>query len=151
MASPYLLSHSAIGAIFVIYLVGTASSTVAGSLADRFGRQHVLWVMIAVMLGGVALSLLTSLFAVLAGIVAVTFGFFGAHSVASSWVGVRAQTAKAQASALYLFCYYCGSSIIGTLGGVFWASWGWPGLTGLVGVLLIAALAVAFRLFRTAR
>ncbi|MBF9233318.1 MFS transporter [Microvirga sp. BT350] len=146
MAPPYLLSQSAIGAIFVIYLVGTASSTIAGSLADRLGRPRVLGAMIAVMLSGVAMSLLGHLAAILAGIVAVTFGFFGAHSVASSWVGSRAQSAKAQASALYLFCYYLGSSLIGTLGGVFWASSGWWGIASLVSVLLIAALAVALRL-----
>ena len=63
---------------------------------------------------------LRHLLLILAGIVAVTFGFFGGHSIASSWVGSRAVTAKAQASALYLFCYYLGSSAIGTLGGVFW-------------------------------
>jgi YNFM family putative membrane transporter len=83
---------------------------------------------------------------ILAGIVAVTFGFFGAHSIASSWVGNRALTGKAQASALYLFCYYLGSSAIGTLGGVFWSHWGWPGVSALVTLLLTVALSLAIRL-----
>ena len=73
--------------------------------------------MIAIMLAGVALTLFQPLALILCGIVAVTFGFFGAHSIASSWVGSRAIHAKAQASALYLFCYYVGSSAMGTLGG----------------------------------
>ena len=89
---------------------------------------------------GDGLTLFDHLLLILAGIVAVTFGFFGGHSIASSWVGSRAVTAKAQASALYLFCYYLGSSAIGTLGGVFWTRWGWPGVTGLVSLLLLAAL-----------
>ena len=94
------------------------------------------------------MTLFDHLALILAGIVAVTFGFFGGHSIASSWVGNRALTAKAQASALYLFCYYLGSSAIGTLGGVFWTHGSWPGVSGLVTVLLLAALAIAFWLTR---
>jgi YNFM family putative membrane transporter len=103
------------------------------------------------MLAGVALTLLQHLALILAGIVAVTFGFFGAHSIASSWVGSRARLAKAQASALYLFCYYFGSSAIGTIGGVFWTTWGWWGVAGLVSTLLLAALVIAFRLIALSR
>ena len=144
---PYSLSQTAIGAIFAAYLVGTLSSAWIGALAGRLGRRRVLWAMIAIMLGGVALTLFDHLALILAGIVTVTFGFFGAHSIASSWVGNRAHGAKAQASALYLFCYYLGSSAIGTLGGVFWATGGWQAVAGLVGVLLVGALALAFWLF----
>jgi YNFM family putative membrane transporter len=140
---PYSLSQSAIGAIFAAYLIGTWSSAWIGAMADRLGRRRVLWSMIAIMLAGVALTLFDHLLLILAGIVAITFGFFGGHSIASSWVGSRAVSAKAQASALYLFCYYCGSSAVGTLGGVFWTRWAWPGVAGLVTVLLLAALALA--------
>ncbi|MBB3020204.1 YNFM family putative membrane transporter [Microvirga lupini] len=140
---PYSLSQSAIGAIFAAYLIGTWSSAWIGGLADRLGRKRVLWVMIVIMLAGVALTLFDHLVLITAGIVAVTFGFFGGHSIASSWVGSRAVSAKAQASALYLFCYYLGSSSIGTIGGLFWARAGWPGVAGLVAILLLAALSLA--------
>ena len=140
---PYSLSQTAIGAIFAAYLIGTLSSAWIGELAGRLGRRRVLWAMIAIMLAGVALTLSQHLALILAGIVAVTFGFFGGHSIASSWVGNRAVDAKAQASALYLFCYYIGSSAVGTLGGVFWTRWGWGGVAGLVTILLLAALALA--------
>lgn len=140
---PYSLSQTAIGAIFAAYLIGTLSSAWIGELAGRLGRRRVLWAMIAIMLAGVALTLSQHLVLILAGIVAVTFGFFGGHSIASSWVGNRAVDAKAQASALYLFCYYIGSSAVGTLGGVFWTRWGWSGVAGLVTILLLAALALA--------
>ncbi|MBZ6077541.1 MFS transporter [Microvirga puerhi] len=148
IAAPYSLSHSAIGAIFTVYLVGTFSSTFVGHLAGRLGRRKVLWTMILVMLAGLTITLSQNLLLILLGIVAVTFGFFGAHSIASSWVGQRAQIAKAQASALYLFAYYFGSSAVGTLGGVFWSAWNWAGVTALVAVLLLAALGIALWLTR---
>jgi YNFM family putative membrane transporter len=146
VAPPYSLSQTAIGAIFVIYLIGTASSAWVGDLAGRLGRPRVFWVMVGVTLLGAILTLFGSLVLILAGMVTVTFGFFAAHSIASSWVGHRARTAKAQASALYLFCYYFGSSAVGTLGGVFWARFDWWGVVGLVSVLLLAALALGLHL-----
>ncbi|HBP94549.1 MAG TPA: MFS transporter, partial [Pantoea agglomerans] len=49
-------------------------------------------------------------------------------------------------SSLYLFSYYVGSSVAGTLGGVFWHNFGWIGITLFISVLLILALLVAWRL-----
>jgi YNFM family putative membrane transporter len=80
---------------------------------------------------------------VILGVAVVTFGFFGGHSVASSWVGLRAREAKAQAAALYLFFYYLGSSVAGSAGGVFWDHAGWKGVAAFVAVLLLIALSIA--------
>jgi hypothetical protein len=95
-----------VGFIFVVYLVGIVASAWIGSIADRAGRRLVLASMAVVMLAGIALTALRPLPLVIAGVAVVTFGFFGGHSVASSWVGLRATHAKAQAAALYLFFYY---------------------------------------------
>lgn len=81
-----------------------------------------------------------------AGVCCLTVGFFAGHAVASGWVGRLAREAKGQAAALYLLVYYLGSSIMGSIGGHFWASWGWGGVTGLVTVLLVAGLAGAWML-----
>ncbi|MFD0854730.1 MFS transporter, partial [Actinomadura adrarensis] len=71
-----------------------------------------------------------------------TVGFFATHSVASGWVGQQASVARSQASALYLFAYYLGSSIGGTAGGVAFESGGWTG-TGLYVLALLAVALVA--------
>jgi len=78
--------------------------------------------------------------------VRVTAGFFGGHSIASSWVGLRAEKAQAQASALYLFFYYLGSNVAGWVAGWALARAGWPGVVAFVGALALAALLVALRL-----
>ena len=75
------------------------------------------------------------------GIATVTVGFFGAHSIASAWVGRRAGTAKGRASALYLFFYYLGSSVLGSAGGVAWTWRQWPGVVWFC--LLLSAIALA--------
>jgi YNFM family putative membrane transporter len=143
LAAPYYLSHAVVGFIFVVYLVGIFASAWIGSLADRVGRGRVLLMMVGIMLLGIGLTVLRPLLIVVFGIAVITFGFFGGHSVASSWVGLRAHQAKAQAAALYLFFYYLGSSVAGSAGGVFWDMAGWKGVAGFVAGLLVVALLIA--------
>jgi MFS transporter, YNFM family, putative membrane transport protein len=145
LSPAYRLSQSAAGSIFVVYLVGIFASAWIGSLADRVGRGRMLVAMAAIMLAGVALTALAPLVLVIVGIAVVTFGFFGGHTVASSWIGLRARHAKAQASGLYFFFYYMGSSVAGAVGGIFWDKAGWPGVAGFVAILVAIALTIAVR------
>uniref|UniRef100_UPI0039837932 MFS transporter n=1 Tax=Pseudomonas chlororaphis TaxID=587753 RepID=UPI0039837932 len=146
LAEPYHLSQALVGLLSVVYLSGIYSSAKIGALADQLGRRRVLWATIVLMLAGIALTLLAPLALVLIGMLLFTFGFFGAHSVASSWIGRRATKAKGQASSLYLFSYYAGSSIAGTAGGVFWHLAGWNGIGLFIGALLLGALLIAMKL-----
>jgi YNFM family putative membrane transporter len=148
LAPPYNLSQAVVGMIFGIYLVGTFSSPWMGHLAGKLGRRKVLWIAVALMLAGVVLTLVRPLALVMLGIVALTFGFFGAHSITSSWVGRRAGSAKAQASSMYLCSYYVGSSVAGWAGGLFYAAHGWTGVGLFVSALMLAALLIAWRLHR---
>jgi len=143
LAAPYLLSQAAVGFIFVVYLVGIFSSAFIGSRADRVGRGKMLALMTLVMLAGVGLMALHPVAMVVLGVATLTFGFFGGHSVASSWVGLRASSAKAQAAALYLFFYYMGSSLAGSAGGAGWDRYRWLGVEVFLATLLVAALAIA--------
>ena len=147
MAPPYALSQSVVGLIFSVYLVGIFSSSWVGHLAGRLGRRKVLWTMFVLELVGLGMTLLTSLWLIVAGIAVITFGFFGGHSIVSSWVGRRAGAAKAQASAFYLFAYYLGAGIAGAVGGLFYAQHGWPGVAGFVAALFVLSLLFAWRLY----
>ena len=115
-------------------------------VTTRYGRGPVMLFSTGVMLFGLIMTLFTSLWLIFAGMLLFSAGFFAAHSVASSWIGPRAKRAKGQASSLYLFSYYLGSSIAGTLGGVFWHSYGWNGVGGFIALMLVLALLVGARL-----
>jgi YNFM family putative membrane transporter len=145
-APPYGFSQTEIGGLFSVYLVGMVASTVTGSLADRFGRRKMLWATIAVLLVGVELTRADQAAAIILGVAVVTVGFFGAHAICSSWVTRRALTAKAEATSLYLFFYYMGSSVVGSLGGMVYQESGWGGVANLLTVLQVIALAIALRL-----
>ncbi|MGH8053822.1 MAG: MFS transporter [Stenotrophomonas sp.] len=150
-APPYQLSQTVVGLIFTVYLVGSFSSAWMGQLANRLGRGPVLALSFGLVLLGIVLLALPWLVAMAFGIALVTFGFFGGHSVASSWVGVRAGVLRAEASALYLFSYYLGSSVLGALGGVFYTHWGWAGVCGFTLLLTLAGACVAWRLWHQLR
>jgi MFS transporter, YNFM family, putative membrane transport protein len=146
LAPPFSLSQTEIGLIFAVYLCGILSSAWSGSLAGRFGRMTVQPIPLVLMLAGMIMTLSGRLWVIVIGIAVLTLGFFGGHSVASGWVGAEARTNKAQAFSLYLFAYYLGSSIVGSLGGVFWKLGAWPGVIAMTGALLLVALAIALRL-----
>lgn len=148
LAEPYHLSQSIVGAVSAVYLTGIYSSARVGALADKLGRRRVMWAITTVMLAGVLITLASPLWAILVGMLVFTFGFFGAHSVASSWIGRRARRARGQASSLYLLAYYLGSSVAGTLGGFFWHAAGWTGVALFIAALLAAAVLVALKLIR---
>jgi YNFM family putative membrane transporter len=148
MGAPFGLRQSVVGAVSLLYLIGIFSSVWAGRRADRLGRRHVLWTVMATMLAGLLLTLAHNLFLIVAGMAIYTFGFFASHSVASSWVGRRARSQQALASALYLFFYYLGSSVVGWLCGVLWEHGGWAGVVALLGAMLVTALLITLRLRR---
>jgi YNFM family putative membrane transporter len=150
MAPPFGLSQTAIGLIFAVYLLGVLSSAWTGTLAARFGRPRMLPLAFGLMVLGTALTCATSLWVIVTGIAVLTVGFFSTHSLASAWVGARAKVGRAQASSLYLFAYYLGSSVVGSLGGVFWSHDGWNGVTAMTGLLLIVGCGIAWALRRQA-
>lgn len=144
--APWHLSQAVVGLLSVVYLTGSWSSPKAGALTSRLGRGPVMLGATAIMLLGLLATAFNSLWLILPGMMLFTAGFFAAHAVASGWIGPRARRARGQASSLYLFSYYVGSSVAGTLGGLFWHNFGWRGITLFISVLLILALAVAWRL-----
>jgi YNFM family putative membrane transporter len=145
-APPYGFSQTQIGALFSVYLLGMVASTWTGSLADRFGRRKMLWATIVILLAGIELTRADRAAVIILGVAVVTIGFFGAHAICSSWVTRRALTAKAEATSLYLFFYYLGSSAIGSLGGMIYQESGWGGVANLLTLMQVMALAIALRL-----
>ena len=146
LSPPWSLSQAVVGLLSVVYLTGSWSSPKAGAMTAKYGRATVLLVSIAVMLAGVILTLANALWLILPGMMLFTAGFFAAHAVASGWIGPRARRARGQASSLYLFSYYLGSSLAGTLGGVFWHNFGWQGIVAFIALMLVLALLAGFRL-----
>jgi YNFM family putative membrane transporter len=149
---PYALAPGLAGLVFLAYLLGSVSSAIGGELAGRLGRRLVVPVAVAVMAGGVALSLAEPLPLFVAGLCLLTVGFFAAHGVASGWVAIRAALGGrpvGQVASLYSFWYYVGASVGGTLAGRAWDGGGWQAVVLLAGGLTLAALVLTLVLGRS--
>jgi YNFM family putative membrane transporter len=151
-SAPFDLGLGAAGLVFVVYPIGTLGSIVAGRLADRFSRRAVVPIGCGIALAGVLLTLVGSLPVIVLGLAVMTAGFFAVHGVASGWVPTRAHAggvAAGQAASLYLFAYYVGSSVFGSLTGQAWSLAAWPGVVLLAGGLFAVTGLLALRLRRT--
>ncbi|EGY01954.1 Major Facilitator Superfamily [Nitrospirillum viridazoti Y2] len=148
-APPLNAPPATVAVLFLVYVFGIISSPLFGGLSSRFGPGRVLVASAVLMLAGLGIMDIARLDTLALGLGLFTFAFFGVHSVASGWIGLRARQHRGQASALYLFAYYMGSTLAGTAGGFFWHGWEWTGITlfvgGLLGLLILNALGLAAR------
>jgi MFS transporter, YNFM family, putative membrane transport protein len=147
-SAPFELSLGTAGLVFLVYPIGTLSSTIAGRMAERFSRRTIVPVGILVTMAGVLLTLPGSLLVVVIGLAVMTAGFFIVHGVVSGWVPARAHAggiATGQAASLYLFAYYLGSSVFGGLAGRAWTLGAWPAVAALaLALLLVSGLLTAW-------
>ena len=151
LEAPFQLSQTWIGLISIVYLAGIYSSPRAAAWSRCFGREKVLPVMLCSMIAGLGIMMLNQIWLIFIGLLIFTFSFFAAHSTASAWVSVQAVQYRAVASSLYLFCYYLGSSILGSSSGVVWENFGWHGIGTEISLILAFGLLLAFYLARGSR
>ena len=136
------------GLVFVMYLAGTWSSARVGGIINRFGHGQTFIASTGLYALGVVMTL-GPLPMLLAGMFIFTAGFFAAHSTASGWVGQAAATNRAEASSMYLFCYYAGSSVIGALSGLVFEAASWTGFIAYISCFTAAVILIGIWLLKS--
>jgi predicted MFS family arabinose efflux permease len=138
---PFGLSLAQVSWIFLAYLAGALASRWIWRVVPRLTPTGTVLASVAVMLAGIGLTLAPSLLLVVVGLVLFTGAFFAAHSVASALAPRRAGSGRSLVPPLYNLGYYSGSSLLGWVGGLFFASWGWGGTVAMIaGAALLAAV-----------
>ncbi len=132
--------------LFFGVLSGVFTALWAAALVDRLGRARVIVGSAVVMGIGVAATLIPHLWAQVAGLLLVSIGFFGGHSVASGWASLGSPATRTQAGALYTLAYYGGGSVVGWIGGHVFGGGGWNALMGLLAMCVLVCGAVALTL-----
>lgn len=140
---PFRLSSTVTAFIFLAYLAGTVTSSLAGQLTSRVGRLPLLLASSAVMAAGVVMTASAHLWLVIAGMLLTTGGYFAAHTTASAWAGFEAVGARAQAASVYNVFFYTGSSLFGWAVGLPFHAAGWTVAAAMVLVLIAAASSLA--------
>jgi len=141
---PYRLSPALLGLLFLTYLAGTVGSTLAGRLAQQWGKMKCLKFGIIIFALGLMLTLNSAILIIIAGLIFICFGFFFSHSLTASWVNSHATHARAGASSLYLVAYYLGGSLGCIYLGWFWNVWRWTGVVSTCFVVLLFTFTCSF-------
>jgi YNFM family putative membrane transporter len=144
-APPFGLSATALGLIFVVYLGGSAITPLAGRAVARFGRRSLVLTAIGLWIGGLLLTLVPWLPAIIAGLaISATCGFL-CQSVSTSFVALASEQGHSSAVGLYVTWYYVGGSVGGALPGLIWNRAGWPGCIAMVIAVLVLMAAMVWR------
>jgi MFS transporter, YNFM family, putative membrane transport protein len=143
-APPFLLSTTALGSLFVTYLAGVVTTPLVGRGVAWLGRRRLVLFALVIWAGGLMLTLLPSLVAIIAGLaIAAAFGF-GCQACSTSYVALTASRARSSAVGLYVTFYYLGGSVGGVAAGLAWVVAGWPGCVAIaLAVLGIVAVLVS--------
>lgn len=151
MIEQFGLSEVLVGAVFLMYLAGTWSSTQAGNLRKKIGNGPTVIFLSVTMMASLAIMAINNLWVTLVALFVFTAAFFALHSSASGWIGLIATSDRAEASSMYLFCYYVGSSVIGWLSGFVFTYLPWQAFIGWLLALLCGVLAISITLARLAK
>ncbi|MBM6549533.1 MFS transporter [Marinomonas ostreistagni] len=148
---PFSLSAKYVSLLFLTYLSGTIGSAFSGRLATILPQPRIMTLGTLTLMLGTVITLHSSLWAIILGLLVNCFGFFLCHSTASGYVSKQAKQAKASASSLYLVFYYLGASLGGFYLDPFWQAGRWPGV--VLGSLLILTfvLCVTLKLGRASQ
>jgi predicted MFS family arabinose efflux permease len=142
-APPFHLSTSALGLLFVVYLIGAVITPVAGRVIDRMGHRFALVAAFSAGVTGVLLTLIHSLPLIMAGLTLACTGVFVGNSAGASYVGSAAAESRASAVGLYVTFYYLGGSGGSALPGYNWNHGGWPSCVALIAAVQVVAISLA--------
>ncbi|MGO3112144.1 MAG: MFS transporter [Staphylococcus saprophyticus] len=140
---PYHLHDSVISFVYLLFLIGMISSILNAKLRAQLGTLNALKFSILLLIFGIWITLLPPLPFKILGLAFSVYAFFSGHAIASAVVTSRAEDHKAQASSLYLLFYYIGSSVGGTLAGIFYGAIQWPGVVLMITAFMIIAFIIA--------
>ena len=95
------------------------------------------------MLAGLALTLLPSAAAVIAGLAGACTGVFAAQACATAQAAASGGTARSSAVGLYLTCYYAGGAVGAVVPAPLFSSAGWPACVALLGAVAVLGAGTA--------
>ena len=143
-AAPYNLSATALGAIFVVYLVGSVLTPWVGWAVGRFGRRRFTVRVIALWIAGIALTLAPSLPLIISGLAISAGCGLICQAISTGYVTITAKAGRSSAVGLYVTSFYIGGSFGAAVGGVAWTLARWPACVALVVAMLLVMAAIVY-------
>jgi len=138
--APYQLPSAVRSLIFITFLGGTTSASLAGKFSKKHGQLAGVATGIFIMLAANILLGNSHLPLMVIGMIMMAFGFFFCHAQASTLVGRMVKKGRGSAQALYSLFYYLGASLGVFFVAPFYDNWGWQGVIASTSLALIICL-----------
>jgi MFS transporter, YNFM family, putative membrane transport protein len=148
-AAPFRLSTFAIGTVFAVFLVAVVVTPLAGRMIVRAGKRRTFLLFSLVSAGGLALTLVPSAPAVVAGLAASSTGVFAGQACATGYAAGAGGPARGGAVGWYLTFYYAGGSIGAVAPGPVYDGVGWGACVALLAAVVAAGAVTATAAWRT--
>ena len=145
---PFNASTGFITLLYLTYVVGIFIGPVAGQLSNRIGNGSTMVLGSLVLALAILLTLIPSIFAIVAALVLVCAGFFSIHAAAAGSLNRNLTGSRGRANSLYVLTYYLGGAAGITLSGYAYNRAGWPGVAVLGLIMLSVPLVTGLREMR---
>jgi len=143
-APPYNLSASALGAIFVVYLIGSVLTPWLGWAVARFGRRRFMVRLLALWIAGIALTTASSLPLIILGLAISSGCGLICQAISTGYVTITAKAGRSSAVGLYVTSFYIGGSFGAALGAAAWTLGRWPACVALVVAMLLIMASIVY-------
>lgn len=143
---PISLGMMQVGTVYFVFVPSLVTTLLAGRVAARLGPKPALIAFLGIALAGLAPLAAPALVPVLAGLVFVAIGTFGAQAIATGIVGMAAKGERGAASGMYLASYFAGGLAGSILLGQIFEGLGWPATLLAMASAALLATGIAARL-----
>jgi YNFM family putative membrane transporter len=146
-APPYNLSATWLGAIFIVYLVGSGLAPMAGWAVSRIGRRRFMIPVIGLWIAGVLLTLAGPLWLIVLGLTVCASSGLICQTISTGYVTITAKAGRSSAVGLYVTSFYVGGAFGATLGGIAWVMGGWPACVAMIVAIQLCMAAIVYFLW----
>ena len=143
--TPFHFSTEMITMVYLVYILGIFLGPLAGQISRRYGGGNTLILGCLVLGGALALLLISSVWAVIIGLLALCGGFFTIHATAVGLLNQKLSNSHGRVNALYVLFYYAGGWIGITMAGFFFEAMGWSGMILGVGMFLAVPFVIGVK------
>lgn len=147
-APPFSLTAAGLANVFTVYLVGVVVTPLASRHIDRLGFMKSMLGALGVSACGLLLTLLPSLWLVVAGLAVCSTGVFLCQSATISAIARTVTEGRSLATGIYYLSYYCGGAAGTWVAGLAYEGWGWSGSAFTIAMVQALAAALVVLVWR---
>jgi len=148
---PYHYGSSVAGLFGLVGASGALCAPLVGRFSDRRGPRFTIFLALLTTLASfVLLGVFGKVMAgLIAGVILLDVGVQSGHVANQTRIYALDANARSRLNTVYMFCYFSGGSIGSWLGAICWEYKGWPAVCAFGVAVLVVALAVFARNFKS--